>query len=155
MPSTSSKINKIINSFPSIQFEIGSSFYYSPGDKKIYYNPLDKQVVEKLLHEIGHYLLDHKDYKKDLTLLEMECDAWEMAKSVAQRTNLSIENDIIQEHLDSYRDWIHSRSVCPNCQQNGVQDTTLSYRCIVCLTRWRVNEAKQCSLRRYKLPEPY
>ena len=62
-----------------------------------------------------------------------------------------LNEEVIQEHLDTYRDWLHARSICPSCTANGYQISSHTYECPACLHTWRVNEARICALRRYSL----
>jgi len=103
-----------------------------------------------LLHELAHALLNHIDYSRDIELLVMERQAWDKAKELATKYDLEIEDEFIQSNLDTYRDWLHSRSTCPKCNANGLQIKSSLYHCLACNNKWRVNEARTCALRRYK-----
>lgn len=96
--------------------------------------------------------LGHQDYDKDIRLIQMERDAWAYATaSLAARYNVDISDDTVQTALDTYRDWLHARSQCPSCQATGVQVKQHTYKCLACSRLWKVNEARLCALRRYKL----
>ena len=60
-----------------------------------------------------------------------------------------VVEDFIEEHLDTYRDWLHARSSCPDCTATGYQTDASTYACPACSHTWRVNEARICQLRRY------
>jgi hypothetical protein len=81
----------------------------------------------------------------------MERDAWDKANEIAEIYHLEINDEIVQSTLDTYRDWLHERSNCPVCQASGIQIEKYAYRCIACNHKWRVNEARICALRRYKI----
>lgn len=82
----------------------------------------------------------------------MERDAWQYAKdTLGQTYDQAILDDTVEDALDSYRDWLHARSTCPACQATGIQTKKEEYKCLACRTKWRVNEARICALRRYKL----
>ena len=106
--------------------------------------------VWQVLHEVGHALLDHQIYSRDIELLGMERDAWQRAEVVAADLDLTIPDDVIQTHLDTYRDWLHARSLCPDCTQTGIQIDSAQYECPHCHATWRVNDARTCGLRRYR-----
>jgi hypothetical protein len=80
----------------------------------------------------------------------MERAAWEKAGELAPTYEVTIQPDLVEQQLDTYRDWLHDRSVCPNCEANGVQTDVNHYRCLTCDDTWRVNDARRCALRRYR-----
>lgn len=149
MPSTSSLIHKLITNFPQFTFTPGGDFRWDPQEKAIFYRD-DNPAA--LLHEVAHALLNHAAYVRDLELLAMERDAWEYAKStLSPAYGITIVDDEIDRSLDTYRDWLHARSTCPTCQATGIQTKENAYTCLACHTHWRVNEARLCALRRYKV----
>jgi hypothetical protein len=148
MPSINSLLPKLTTDFPAIQFAAGDEFRFSPREKTVYY-PTDNAPL--LLHELSHALLGHESYSRDIDLLRMERDAWEKARQLAPTYGVTIAEETVQDHLDSYRDWLHDRSTCPSCLATGRQTGTQSYHCDACGQDWRVNEARLCGLKRYKL----
>jgi len=142
-------VEKLAKDYPFIAFVQGDDFHWSPEKTTIYYADDSSPL---LLHELGHALLDHKDYDRDVTLLAMERDAWQKARSLSYE--VEITDDIIQDHLDSYREWLHARSTCPGCSATGHQIKKFTYHCVACGTDWRVNEARLCGLKRYKQKTP-
>ena len=152
MHSTQSTLNKITDSFPNIEFQTDDIFRWSPEEKTIYFVKDDPHVTSYILHEISHAQLNHENYNRDIELLRLERDAWDYALNhLAGQFNLSIDDELVQDSLDTYRDWLHSRSTCPNCSSTGVQDTRNSYKCLACNQKWRVNDGRGCELRRYKI----
>lgn len=85
-----------------------------------------------ILHEIGHARLKHCDYGADLKRLKMERAAWEEAQKLARRYNLEIDEDFIEEKLDTYREWLHNKSKCPQCGMTRCQGADGEYFCPVC-----------------------
>lgn len=151
MPSISSLVTKLQADHPQITFTPGNNFQWSPYEATVYY-PSESTDSATLLHEVGHALLGHDSYTKDIQLIEIERDAWEYARqNLSSRYNSLIDETIVQDSLDTYRDWLHARSTCPNCQATGVQTKAQQYKCVACHTQWRVNEARICALRRYTL----
>lgn len=148
MPSTTSLINKIKADFPQFRFEKGSDFHWSHSENTVYYSARQKDL-NYLFHELAHALLGHDSYLRDIELISMERDAWEQAKTIAAPYKHPIDEDFIQDNLDTYREWLHQRSTCKKCTATGVQIKKNIYKCIVCNEQWRVNEARQCALRRY------
>ena len=133
----------------NVSLEEGPSFSWHHKTHTVTYDPHDPRVDVFLLHEIGHALLDHHDYSYDIHLLEMERSAWDEAKKLAKEFAIKVPPDTIEDALDSYRDWLHARSLCPRCGSTGVQDGQHQYICLACHQKWRANEARTCQLRRY------
>jgi hypothetical protein len=104
-----------------------------------------------LLHEYAHALLAHQTYRSDLELIRMERAAWEKAKELSEAYGVAIDENLVENSLDTYRDWLHARSLCPKCGATGVQMAPREYRCIACDNEWRVNEARTCALRRHTI----
>lgn len=149
MPSMSSLLEQLQLDYPQWQFEAGDHFAWLSGDQSIAYNPAENPAY--LLHEVAHGLLDHQGYERDIDLLKMERDAWDAAlDKLSPLYEVPISEDLIQDNLDTYRDWLHARSLCPNCSSVGYQVKQSTYTCPACQGKWRVNEARTCGLRRYK-----
>ncbi len=131
-------------------FESGNYFGWNHETATITLDPNDANASAYTLHEYGHAALKHSDYKKDIELLTMERDAWTFATDSASRFALDIDPELIEDSLDTYRNWLHSRSLCPKCGATGIQIDARQYDCIACHTKWTVNEARTCALRRYE-----
>lgn len=153
MRSMSSLIHKLKTDHPSLSFVQGDDFSWSPAQKTIFYVTGQAKSTQLLLHELAHALLGHTEYRRDIELLAMETAAWEKAREYADEYNVRVKEPIIQDHLDTYRDWLHARSTCPNCSANGYQTDTSTYQCPACSHAWRVNEARVCALRRYAISQ--
>ncbi len=151
MLSTTLLVSQLQTNYPQFLFKKGDCFSWMPAEKTIYYTDKDENWRILLLHELAHGLLDHTDYNHDIELVAMERKAWDKASELAQNYKIKIDNNVIQSTLDTYRDWLHERSTCPNCNATGVQTEQYRYKCIACSHEWRVNEARVCALRRYKL----
>ena len=141
-----SLVKLLENDFPDINFKPGSTFYWSPVSKTIHY--IDSGNSEKtkwaLLHEVSHALLNHKSYKNDLELLTMEALAWQKAQAISTKYDIKIDYEHIQNCLDTYRNWLHMRSTCPNCGIRTLQIKPNHYRCHNCHTEWNVTSEKFC-----------
>lgn len=149
MPSINSLLPKLKQDFPEISFAESEAFSWSPGQKTVFYNASEPDATSLLLHELSHSVLNHHDYSQDISLLNMEASAWDKAIELAKIYHTEIHNDTLEGHLDTYRDWMHARSTCPQCQATGHQVNKNSYHCVACDHTWRVNEARICALRRY------
>lgn len=141
-----SLIKQLRQDYPTLTFKQANTFHWSPADSTVYY--ADASDPAQLLHETGHALLDHHAYDRDITLLAMERAAWEKASELAAHYFISLQEDVIENALDSYRDWLHDRSTCPKCSTTGVQSTKNTYTCPACVTTWRVNDARIGQLKR-------
>ncbi len=148
MPSTPSLVHKLTQAFPQFQFVKGDEFLWQPEDQTVYYAGGD-HAEALLLHELSHGLLGHNGYARDIELLAMESAAWDKAYSLAPSYGVAITEAVAESHLDTYREWLHARSTCPQCTAIGFQTSSHDYECPACTQTWHVNEAKICALRRY------
>lgn len=152
MPSTNSLPERLKNDYKSFHFEAGDTFEWNPVESIIVYDVDDPYSDSRLLHEVSHAILKHQSYERDIDLIAMERDAWQYARmELAPYYDTLIEGDIIHRDMNTYRDWLHNRSTCPYCGSNGIQTKKIQYQCVTCRKSWQVNEARTCSLRRYKL----
>jgi hypothetical protein len=131
----------------NLTFVEGEIFSWNHTACAISYDPAG--APDYLLHEFAHALLGHTTYRRDVQLLEMERDAWKHARLLADEYRIPIDPDLVEDSLDTYRNWLHARALCPSCDATGLQEGQHTYRCIACRQTWRVNDARTCSLRRY------
>ena len=151
MPSTTPLIEQLKADYPQIKFQSGNRCQWSADNMTVtYLSATDSEAQAQLLHELGHGLLGHASFERDIQLLRLERAAWDKAEKLAANYDLKIDPDLIECHLDSYRDWLHARSACPSCSSTGLQSARRYYRCAACQTEWQVNDARSCALRRYK-----
>lgn len=138
-------ITRLEARFPSLCFTPGEQFSWSPETGKIIYKAgaSGKQSTWSLLHETGHALLKHRDYKADFELLQMEVAAWQRARELAADLSTKIDDDHIEDCLDTYRDWLYQRSICPSCSTKCLQQGNfVHYRCFNCHTTWKVTASR-------------
>lgn len=135
---------------PHLKFQQSGNFYWSPREQTVFYRPVETpQDASILLHEVAHAALSHCDFTSDIALLKRESEAWQYAKNVlAPRYSLVIDEETVEGHLDTYRDWLHARSRCPECAHTGLQTGEYGYECVNCNCSWKVNDARTCQLRR-------
>lgn len=145
-------LDRLKTNYPRISFESGETYRWSPGTQTVYYAALKStEDLFRLLHELGHGLSGHQSFDQDIELLAMERQAWLRAQQIAKKFEYKIDDEAVETALDSYRDWLHARSRCPKCPGTGIQDkSTSNYVCVLCLARWRANDARQCGLKRYQ-----
>jgi hypothetical protein len=133
--------------FPELNFRDGQQFCWSPQTQEVIYaSSVDAtHATWSLLHETGHALLNHRGYQADFELIRMEVAAWERARSLGQELNYTISENHIQDCLDTYRDWLYKRSICPSCSTKCLQQQDLiRYRCFNCHTVWSVTPSRFC-----------
>jgi hypothetical protein len=151
MPSLVQQLQK---QFPTISFVPAESFYWSPRKQVVNFVTAaseDNIGAWSLLHELGHALLEHKNYGSDFELLSLELAAWEKAQVIAQEYDIVISSGHIQDCLDTYREWLYLRSTCPQCMSGSQQIEPHLYSCFNCNTTWRVSRSRQCRSYRQKL----
>jgi len=151
MQSITSLVTRLAEDFPAFRFKASDEFHWSPDNSTIYFDPSSGDTAS-LLHELSHAQLSHHRYTRDIQLIEMERDAWNHAKTMlSQKYDIIIDDDLIEDSMDTYRDWLHARSRCPECSATGIQVKKYEYKCIGCGVHWKVNDARICSLRRYTI----
>lgn len=142
----------LVEDNPSLLFTPGERFSWSPRTSEIIY---DKDAVSSptaiwsLLHEVGHALLSHTSYETDVELIALEGAAWQKAQEIGQNYGVVINEDHIQDCMDTYRDWLHQRSACPNCSNRSLQQDSRHYKCFNCGQVWTVSSSRFC--RPYRL----
>ena len=138
-------VTRLQNDYPIFEFVASDKARWSPTEQKIYYTNDDIQT----LHELGHAISGHSEYRQDIELLQIEREAWNVAIELAPNYGLDIDNDVVECALDTYRDWLHQRSRCPKCGQTGLQNAdTLNYRCPNCQHTWRATTGKTAHIKR-------
>lgn len=134
MPKLTSLLNKLQQDYPELSFSSAERYQFSP-PATIYFDAANPEPL-LLLHELGHYLLKQYDYTSDIELLRIESAAWQQAKQLCATYNVEWDEDFAEDRLDSYRNWLHANSLCPNCQISGYQDTNGLYHCPLCAKKW-------------------
>lgn len=139
--------------FPDLTFQENEVFSWSPSQRIVYYNPDASEVTGmwSLLHEVGHALLHHTDFANDFDLLQMEVAAWTKAVELGKQYGHTIDDDHVQDCLDTYRDWLHQRSTCPTCGVVSLQKDSRTYQCYNCNETWHVAQNRHCRPYRRKL----
>lgn len=139
MPSLSQLITNLRLAYPDLIIAAGDRFRFHP-PRTIFYPknpPATTAPCLYLLHEVGHYLQKDQNYTTDLELLQLESRAWANAKTLCQKFQITWDQTFAEHCLDSYRDWLHNRSLCPNCLINGYSDPSGLYHCPLCAKTWR------------------
>ena len=124
-------LEKLKSDYPDLVFKDGKKFAFrfpktiTIGQEE----PFDELLV---LHEVSHALLGHRDFNEDLERVKMENAAWEKAKELAFEYDIEVNEDLIQDELDTYRDWLHQKSRCPKCGLTRFQTPDSQYHCPRC-----------------------
>ena len=142
-------LQQLQQDFEHIRFTKGKTNIWSPKNQEIFYSlPFSKYSI---LHELGHAVEKHADYKLDIQLLKLEADAWQRARLIAENYSLKIPQNYINKCMNTYKDWLLARAKCPDCELVGIQSsTTLQYNCYNCLLHWSVPFEAKCFVRRIR-----
>ncbi len=132
-------VKKLTSDYPELAITPGDRFQFTPPNHLFYaenhpYSPAEAKLL--LLHELGHYLINETDYSTDIELLEIEAKAWAKARDLCQKYKIKYDEDFAEDRLDSYRDYLHSASLCKNCNISGYQDNHGAYHCPLCSATW-------------------
>lgn len=150
-------MERIISDFPQFRFIADTFFMYCPSDQSVTYD-VDRvnsnNGLLALVHEVSHGVLEHRVYKYDLQLVQMEIDAWEMTRKLAERYGLEVDEEHIANCIDSYDYWATKRATCPDCDNFSLQRGRDEYSCFNCGAIWQVNWRKDRRVTR-KVVERY
>lgn len=149
-------VKKVVQDYPEVKFLWGRKrFSYRLCGKKavptVFLGEPQPNFGLLALHELGHALCKHKTFVTDVERIKIESAAWERAKTVyleyrgqafgpeeevldAELAEILPEWDeeVVQEKLDSYRDWLHARSLCKKCGLTCYQTEDQKYHCPRC-----------------------
>lgn len=149
-PTNKELLSRLRADHPEITFVVGDDFKWSKTRNELMV--VADEPAQYVLHELAHALLGHMDFNLDVELLTQEREAWDFARSTLMpKYGLSIDESVVEASLDTYREWMHARSLCPSCGLSCLQTKTSTYVCVNCRCSWRPNDARRCALRRYKL----
>ncbi len=124
-------VEKIKKTYPKFKFKQGKRFSFHPKNTIIFAE--DEENFEiLLLHELGHALNGDFSFKTDVERLKIELNAWETAKSLAKTFKIPYNEEFIENELDSYRNWLHKKSLCKKCGLTCYQTPDGVYHCPHC-----------------------
>lgn len=149
-------VSDLTQRFPALKYEQGDTFYWSPSEGVVHYrSPREDADLWSLLHETSHGLLKHRDFSSDFELLSLEVAAWTKATQLARELGCEpIDQDYVEDCLDTYRDWLHKRCKCPSCGLEALQADERTYQCLNCLSVWSVTQNRHCRHYRTRLDSP-
>ena len=124
-------VRKLKIEYPELRFVRGRKFAFRP-PKTIVVGPSEEAEDLLLLHEVGHAILGHRDFKTDVGRLKMEMAAWEKARELTAVYGVKWDEEVAQGELDTYRDWLHQKSRCPVCGLTRFETPDGQYHCPKC-----------------------
>ena len=137
MPSKKKRHNSLLENlrrdFPELVFLEGPKYSFRP-PRTIYIKSdfVAEDSEPLILHEVAHAKLGHRTFRTDVERLKMETEAWEEARKLAKRYSVEMSEDLIQGELDTYRDWLYSKSKCKKCGSTRYQTPDGKYTCPIC-----------------------
>lgn len=150
---TAKLLEALKTDYPHLQFAAGKDDSWSPQKQQVNYRePIDPH---HLLHEVGHAVLGHTDYRLDIELLKIEADAWAKAQEIAPNYGFRIERSLVDSRLETYKHWLLKQSLCPECRLVGIQGNDRLYSCPNCQTRWSVPLKLGCAVKNGPKAELY
>ena len=117
--------------FPEYNFRSGKKFAFLP-PKTIVVGPGEPNDSLLLLHELGHAISLHYDFKTDISRVKMEREAWNKARELAKKYDVYYDEDFVESELDTYRNWLDTKSRCPRCKLTRYQTPDGEYHCPRC-----------------------
>ena len=124
-------LSQLEKNYSDFKFVEGRKFAFRP-PRTIVFNSSEKRGDLLILHEIGHALSGHRFFGTDVERIKMEVKAWEKARELAKIYRIDFDEKLAQEELDTYRDWLHKKSRCPNCGLTRFQTQDSVYHCPNC-----------------------
>lgn len=119
--------------YPNLCWRVGKKFAYRPPRTIVVEQNFEQDCYNLLvLHELGHALCEHKNYGTDAERLKMERQAWEKARELAKKYEVEYVEELVEEKLDSYREWLHQKSTCKRCGLTMYQKRNGGYFCPQC-----------------------
>ena len=125
-------IQKLRVDYPDFLFKSGTRFAFRPPRTIVLGDPNEASYPLLLLHEVGHALCGHRDFKTTPQRVKMEREAWEKARELCDLYGVEYDEAVVEQELDSYRDWLDKKSRCPVCGLTRFQTTDGKFHCPKC-----------------------
>ena len=135
-------IEQLIQDYPDFCFRTGKkfAFRFAFGAKNakptVFLGPPQPYFALQTLHELAHGLCGHKDWSNCISRLKCEREAWERAKTLFFKYQKLIPDpwneDFVETSLDTYRNWVHQKTLCPVCGLTRFQDENGIFHCPEC-----------------------
>ena len=127
-------IRRLKVDFPDFCFRKGRKFAFRPPRTIIVEGDDGPYASLLLLHEVGHAVAMHRNFDTDAERLKMEREAWEKARELCKKYQISYDEEVVERELDTYRDWLDQKSRCPKCGLTRFQTPDGQYHCPRCET---------------------
>ena len=124
-------LQKIMTKYSDFAYHTGSKFTFRP-PKTIILGPFEPHYSLLFCHELGHALSGEDHFDTDVERLKIERLAWDKAQELCTEFHIPYDEEFVEEQLDSYRDWLHSKSKCPQCGLTRYQTKNGQYHCPHC-----------------------
>ncbi|MBR3320251.1 hypothetical protein IKG20_03035 [Candidatus Saccharibacteria bacterium] len=124
-------LESIKTAYPKFSFLPGRKFLFRP-PKTIYYLESNENFRFLLLHELSHAVLGHFTFEKSLERLQLERDAWEKTRELCKTYDVPFDESLAEEELDTYRDWVHKKTLCKTCGLTCLEVSPESLYCPFC-----------------------
>ena len=118
-------------SYPDFSFKPGRKFLFRP-KTSIFYLETNENFRLLLLHELSHALLGHFSFDRSLERLQIERDAWEKTRALCEELNVPFDNSLAEAELNTYRDWVHQKTLCKTCGLSCLEVSSESLYCPFC-----------------------
>lgn len=125
-------VAKLAEDYSELRFRVGKKFMFRPPRTVAVEAGGASEWGLQLLHEVGHALSGHRDFRTDPERIKMEREAWERARGLAETYNIRYDEEFVEGALDTYRDWLHQRSACPECGLTRYQTQDGQWHCPGC-----------------------
>lgn len=130
-------VARLKTDFSRFRFREGKRFAFRPPRTIIFepivdYRKMQEKYKLSVLHELGHAILEHKNYATDPERLRMESEAWEKARELCLHYHILYDSEYAEGELDTYREWLHRKSCCPKCGLTRYQTHDGNYHCPLC-----------------------
>ena len=129
-----SLLERLSRDYPNLKFVEGARFSFRP-PKTIVIGPDEGEKTPMLLfHELGHALSKKYSYALKIERLKIEVAAWQAGKEAYQKYPElpPWDDEFVEDALDTYRDWLHNKSICKTCGLTMYQTPDKSWLCPFC-----------------------
>ncbi len=128
-------VKTLVSDYPELIFKTGKKFSYRPPNT-IFLGQPQPFFALQTLHELAHALCGHKDWSTSVSRIKIEREAWERARDLYKTYEKLIpdpwDEDFIEDSLDTYRNWLHQKTLCKTCGLTRFQDDDGVFHCPHC-----------------------
>ena len=123
--------DKVRQDHPGLRFRRGVKFLFRP-PRTIVLGPEEPGDDLIFMHELGHALSGHRDFRTNIERMRCECEAWEKARELCGKYGVTFDEDFAETELESYRNWLDKKSRCPICGLTRFQTPDGAFHCPKC-----------------------